>query len=188
MGRFILKSIRMTLDPESIQNAIDEINLFESQLKPAMQCLIEHLAEKGVEVAKASLMWIGGSNTGGGETGEEPVENPAYASGDLFESIRCDIGDGEARVIAGEGLHNAMGDPDSPSYAMYVEYGNGYTKPNGWWYPAPYGWRLYKGQMYAWTNGMAPRPFMGNTYQDLIQEAETNGGKVIAEYIRGERA
>lgn len=188
MGRFILKSIRMTLDQASIEHAIEEIELFKSQLKPAMQCLIEALAEKGVEVARASLLLIGVENRAGPVDGDSRITNEAYASGDLYESIRCDIGNGEARVIAGEGLHNAMGDPDSPSYAMYVEYGNGYTKPNGWWYPAPYGWRLYKGQMYAWTNGMAPRPFMGNTYQDLIQEAETNGGKVIAEYIRGERA
>ena len=188
MGTYILKSIKMTLDPDSIDQAIKEIELFEKQLKPAMQCLIEFLAEKGVEVARASLLLIGGSNSGGGEMGEEPVENPAYASGDLYESIRYDVGEGEARVIAGEGLHNAMGDPDSPSYAMYVEYGNGYTRPEGWWYPAPWGWRAYKGQMYAWTNGMAPRPFMANTLANLRDDAQLNGGRVIAEYIRGERA
>lgn len=184
----VLKNIHMTLDPSSIDEAIKEINEFQSKLKPAMQCLIDYLGEKGVTVARASLLLIGGSNEGGGALGDEPVENEAYASGDLYESIRYQSGEGEGQVIAGEGLHNAMGDPDSPSYAMYVEYGNGYTRPGGWWYPAPYGWRLYKGQMYAWTNGMAPRPFMGNTYQDLIQEAETAGGRVIAEYIRGERA
>jgi hypothetical protein len=183
----MLKSIKMTLDPSSIDEAIKEIELFESKLKPAMQGLIDHLAEKGVEVARASLLFLGGDDSPVDEGGD-PIENPAYDTGALLESIRFETSEGMGKVIAGEGLHNAMGDPESPSYAMYVEYGNGYTKPDGWWYPAPWGWRTYNGKLYAWTKGMAPRPFMGNTLNDLEQEARAHGAQIIAEYIRGERA
>ena len=188
MAEYIIKNIVMTLDEESVKQAVKDVEEIQRRLKPAMQCLIDYLGEKGVTVARASLLMIGGSNEGGGPNGTDPVENEAYASGDLYESIRYQSEDGCGSIIAGEGLHNAMGDPDNPSYAMYGEYGNGYSRPGGWWYPAPYGWRAFNGKMYAWTNGMAPRPFMGNTYQDLIQEAEAFGGKVIVEYIRGERA
>ena len=162
----------MTLDEGSIENAIEEIELFESQLKPAMQHLIDYLGEKGVEIARAYLLWLGDAS--------------AYSTGALSESIRCELSDGKARVIAGEGLHNAMGDPDSESYAFYVEYGNGANRPDGgWWYPAPWGWRMYEGVPYAWTNGMGPRPFMHNTLNSLAEEAKIMGARIIAEYIGG---
>ena len=189
----VLKNIEMTLDPASIDRAIREIQLFEEKLKPAMQCLIDYLGEKGVEIARAALLWVGGSNSGGGENGDEPEENPAYATGALSESIRYEKR-GEIGVIdAGQGLTNAMGEPTN--YAIFVEYGTGIYGADinghgleGWWYPAPWGWWEKNGKKYAWTNGMPPRPFMANTLLDLEDEAEVNGGRIIAEYIRGERA
>ena len=175
----VLKNIEMTLDESSIAKAISEIKMFQEQLKPAMQCLIEYLCEKGVEIARAELIFF---------------DDPAYMTGALSESMKYRIlENGDGQVVAGEGLHDGYTPPQS--YAVYVEYGTGIYGPDlndhglgGWWYPAPWGTATVKGKKYAWTNGMAPRPFMGNTYQDLIQEAETMGGRVIAEYIRGERA
>ena len=187
MGEYILKNIEMTLDEGSIEKALKEIEDFRSRLQPAMQCLIDYLGEKGVEVARAELLWVGGTNTGGGESGNEPVENEAYATGRLSESIKyVRTEDGAGEVQAGEGLTNAMGEPTN--YAIYVEYGNGYTRPDGWWYPDPNGWWEKNGQTYSWTNGMPPRPFMAHTLHDLEEEAVAQGGRVIAEYIRGERA
>ena len=146
----VLKKIDMTLDPASIENAIREVELFEKQLKPAMQCLIDYLGEKGVEIARAQLLWVDGSDFIGETSGKLYIsERPVYDSGDLSRSIRYGKNEnGECAVIAGEGLHNAMGDPDSPSYAMYVEYGNMSAgrkngRRGGWWYPAPYGWRYW---------------------------------------------
>ena len=174
MGRYGLKTVRMTLDKYSVDEALKEVEDFEKRLKPAMRSLIEYLASKGVEVARAQLLFIG--------------DTPAYDTGALSESIRYEVKEDEAFIYAGEGLHNAMGDPDSPSYAMYVEYGNGYTRPDGWWYPSPYGWRKYRGQKYAKANGMQPRPFMANTLHSLEEEAKVDGMRIIAEYIGGERA
>ena len=176
----VLKNIEMTLDPASIDRAIREIQLFEETLKPAMQCLIDYLGEKGVEVARAALLFVG--------------EEPAYDTGALSESIRYEKRGDKGVIDAGQGLTNAMGKPTN--YAIFVEYGTGIYGADindhgleGWWYPAPWGAYVGKnGKRYAWTNGMAPRPFMANTLIDLEDEARVNGGKILAEYIRGERA
>lgn len=179
MGEYILKTINMTLDPRSIANAIKEIDRFQKVLKPAMQCLIEYLAEKGVEIARAELIFF---------------DDPAFRTGALSESMKYQMEDGKAVVIAGEGLQDGYSPPQS--YAMYVEYGTGIYGEDvnghgeeGWWYPAPWGTkRAADGTKLAWTNGMPPRPFMGNTLLDLEEEAAAMGGRVIVEYIRGERA
>jgi len=113
----VLKKIEMTLDPKSIEQAVKEIELFETKLKPAMQFLIDKLAEKGVEIARAHLLFF---------------PKPAYDTGALSESVKYYLKDREATITAGEGLTNAMGEAQYGSYAMYVEYGNGYSRPNGW--------------------------------------------------------
>ena len=184
MGSIVLKDIHMTLDPTSIKKAIDEIRLFESRLKPAMQSLLEYLGEKGVEIARAELIFF---------------DEPAYYTGALSRSIQYASDDGKVVIQAGEGLTNASGIPTN--YAIYVEYGTGiYTDKHedtskdrdweaGWFYPAPWGkYRGKGGTKLAWTNGMPPRPFMQNTMNDLREEIEASGGRIIAEYIRGERA
>jgi len=173
----VLKKIQMTLDPGSIEQAIKIVRDFENKLKPAMQCLIDYLGEKGVEIARAELIFF---------------DNPAYRTGDLSESVKYEPGEGKGTLSAGEGLVDGYGDG---SYAVYVEYGTGIYGADlnnhgfdGWWYPAPWGTWEKNGKKYAWTNGMPPRPFMQNTMNDLVAEAEVAGGRVIAEYIRGERA
>lgn len=191
MGEYILKHIEMTLDESSIERAIREVEKFKKVLKPAMECLIRYLGEKGVEIARAELIFF---------------DDPAYMFGDLSESIKYTNEEDRAVITAGEGLMTEYG-----SYAMFVEFGTGYEgensphhplhgqvgwehdvhdhKEHGWWYPAPWGtMEADDGTMLAWTKGMPARPFMYNTLQDLAVESEAAGCKVIAEYIRGERA
>lgn len=176
----VLKNIQMTLDEASIENAIREVERFERQLKPAMQCLLDYLGEKGVEIARAELIFF---------------DDPAYRTGALSESMKYRQEDnGDVVIVAGEGLQDGYSPPQS--YAVYVEYGTGIYGPDltnhglaGWWYPAPWGTReAPDGTRLAWTNGMPPRPFMQNTLNDLEEEARIAGARVIAEYIRGERA
>lgn len=177
----------MTLDPDSIDEAIRKVEEVEELLKSAMVHLIGRLAEKGVEIARAELIFFG---------------EPAYDTGALSESVRYDYTeDGNAVISAGQGLYTKYG-----SYAMFVEYGTGIIgaeSPNptagehgyaydvkghgkhGWYYPAPWGtYEAEDGTLLAWTQGMPPRPFMGNTFVDLQQEAEAAGGKIIAEYFK----
>lgn len=163
-----LKTIEMTLDPASIEQAIHEIEEFETKLKGAMECLINYLTEKGVEIAKAGLIFF---------------DNPAFETGQLQDSIEAVPYDGEAGYVKTD-----------VDYAIYVEYGTG---PIGSAAPHPLGgtyrttgWKYYNERVdrVLFTFGMESRPFMYNTLRSLEEEAEVRGGKVIAEYLRGERA
>ena len=162
---FVLKNIRITLEPESISNAIEEINNFERRLKPAMTHLIDRLCAKGVEIAKATLIFF---------------EDPAYDTGALSDSVKYEVLEDKGIISAGEGLVDGQG---KGSYAIYVEYGTGIyyegtKRPNGWVY---YNDRIGK---FVFTFGMAPRPFMHNTMLSLEDEAKTAGGRIIAEYLK----
>ena len=165
---FVIKKIPMTLDPESIDIAIKEIRLIQEKLHPAMMHLINQLTEKGVEIAKAELIFF---------------DDPAYYTGQLSESIEgMTDNDGTGRIFT------------NCEYAMYVEYGTGYYfddgnedgvgrsgKPmhsmTGWYY-----FNERDGKRH-FTEGMPPRPFMHNTFRDLEQEAEAIGGRIVAEYL-----
>ena len=59
MAEYIIKNIVMTLDEESVKQAVKDVEEIQRRLKPAMQCLIDYLGEKGVTVARASLLMIG---------------------------------------------------------------------------------------------------------------------------------
>lgn len=166
---FTIRKIQMDLSPGSIENAIREVKHIQEKLKPAMMYLISHLAEKGVEIARAELIFF---------------EDPAYYTGELSESIRG--------VVNKDGTGTIIADCD---YAIYVEYGTGEFfddgnedgvgrsgKPmhymNGWFY-----FNERDGKFHG-TTGMPPRPFMHNTLMDLEEEAKAAGGRIIAEYLR----
>ena len=167
----VLKNIDMTLDPASIAHAIQAVKDFRNRLYPAMTNLIETLTDKGVEIARAELIFFW---------------NPAYDTGNLSQSLKAEKVDEKTGVITTD-----------VSYALFVEYGTGivgevqpHPEPNGYQYDIHGhgidGWYYFgdDGQFH-WTAGMASRPFMYNTMRDLQAEAEKIGGKVIAEYMRG---
>jgi len=158
---FVIREIHMTLDPASIEKAIQEIETIREKIIPAAEKLVAELTMKGVEIARAVIM---------------EYDPPIYESGYLAESLV-----GQAEGTSGTISTNAP-------YAMYVEYGTGsvgqggssvgtYTQ-TGWVY-----YDDYVGQFF-YTEGMAARPFMYDTFRELEAEAEKNGGRIIAEYLR----
>ena len=167
MSTFLIRNIRMTLDPVSIGKAIAEIEEIESKIVPAMQNLIRYLTEKGVEIARAELIFF---------------PKPAFYTGELSQSIHSIPYDGTAGYVATD-----------CKYAAYVEFGTGMTgqvsainpegrdigtfKETGWVY-----FNERDGKFH-WTSGMAARPFMYHTYLDLVEEAEAAGGGIVAEYL-----
>ena len=165
----VLKNITMTLDPASVARAIEAVKDFRNHLQAAMTHLIETLTEKGVEIARAELIFFW---------------NPAYDTGALSQSLEAIMLNDKEGVIT-TGI----------TYALFVEYGTGavgsiqsHPEPNGYQYDTNGhgldGW-VYRGSdgQFHWTAGMAARPFMYNTLRDLEEEAERIGGQVIAEYI-----
>ena len=154
---FTIKNIDIELTPESLAKAMAQIELIQGKLQPAMTHLIEQMIEKGVEIARAELIFF---------------DNPAFDTGALSDSIGCGMqSESEGVVTTG-----AM-------YAVYVEYGTGeYAaggdgRQGGWTY-----FDTRTGQ-FRHTFGMAPRPFMLNTYNDLREEIMAAGGRIVAEYL-----
>ena len=165
----VLKNITITLDPASVARAIEAVKDFRNHLQAAMVHLIETLTEKGVEIARAELIFFW---------------NPAYDTGTLSQSLRAEMLSEHEGVVTTD-----------VAYALFVEYGTGavgaiqsHPEPNGYVYDKNGhgldGW-VYRGSdgQFHWTAGMAARPFMYNTMRDLEEEAERIGGQVIAEYI-----
>ena len=166
---FTIKKISMDLSPESIDHAIAEVNLIRNSLHPAMMHLISKLAEKGVEIARAELIFF---------------DDPAYYTGTLSESVMFKMHEDGATISAGEGAISGYGDT---SYAVMVEYGTGVygadINGHGW-----EGWTYLNPNDGKWhhTVGMPARPFMHNTLVDLEEEARSVGGRIVAEYLADE--
>ena len=168
MSEFTLMDV--TIDPfdiASVRSALQKVNHIRRRLQPALIRLINQMAKKGVEIARAELIFF---------------DRPAYDTGYLSESIHSIPYNGDAAYVTTDCY-----------YAAYVEFGTGsvgqhsainpeasnigtYTQ-NGWVY---YNERLDR---FVWTKGMAARPFMYHTFKDLIAEVEAVGGQIIAEYI-----
>ena len=185
MSKWILRDIKMTLDWDSIQDAINEIRKLKEDLARALDELVRYLTmERGVNIAK---MYI--------------AQFPAVDTGFLSDSIAGEFSYSEHSGTIYAGAY----------YAVYVEYGTGivgeanpHPEPNGWeydinghgeagwfypvkdgpqsnaWHPAG---RKAAGVRLAWTRGMPARPFMYNTMLELEAEVEREGGRIIAEYI-----
>lgn len=204
MGSIILKNIEMTLDPESIQNAIDQVKMLQTELKDALDGLCQYLLERGQNVARVNLLHFGAMHTGA-----------------LYNSIRYgafDKSKGVGILTAGEGLLAGgiatEGSPYMPSsYAVYVEYGFGvegksskhplakkqgykynvnkrtisardHSQPGQVYKDIP-GWNYFsdRDNHFYFSKGQPPKPFMYNTLLDLIDIAEREGGQIIAQYI-----
>ena len=167
----VLKHIDMTLDPDSIQNAIKVIEDLQEELGTAMTELIRELTEQGAEFARMEIAMF---------------ERPAIDTGALSASITGEVvNDHEGRIYT------------NVEYAVYVEYGTGVIgdmsghperdrlgiqydlNGHGW-----DGW-TYKGRdgKFHHTYGMESRPFMYYTLRDLEKYVEQNGGQIVAEYI-----
>lgn len=168
MSYKVLKTIDMTLDKGSIQQAINEIKQFRKQLQETLTELVNELTKQGAQVAKMQVTSMDAVDTG-------YLENSIYGYYD-------------------HGKHVGYVFAPAP-YAFYVEYGTGivgavnphpeasergiqYDQNNhgnkGWWYPSEDGWYLAKdGTKLAWTKGMPARPFMYNTMVWMEEAAET---------------
>ena len=157
MSQFLIRDITIDLSTASIGQAIREIERIQRRIQPAMTSLINQLAKKGVEIAKAELIFF---------------PDPAYYTGELSDSVQMKPFDGEAAYVYTD-LY----------YAIFVEYGTGIFNPDS--ARGFEGWVYFNNRdgHFHWTNGMAPRPFMGLTLYDLETEAKASGGRIIAEYI-----
>lgn len=206
MSEFILKNIEITLDPSSIDKAIETVEKLKSDLGSALKRICETLAEQGVEFARANIVVLGAVTTGA------LMNSVAYhREGEVWYVT---AGDKSTEIESREGY-------SVTNYAVFVEYGTGLVsardmhptyivKDNsartfgnqrmhynlnkhyflsqknhgakGWVYKTGVPGDKSSGHFYT-TAGRPARPFMYNTMKDLQREAELNGGRLIAQYI-----
>lgn len=167
----VLKNIEMTLDPDSIEKAIQAVNDLKDNLERATTRLIEHLTEQGVDFARIEIIMF---------------DKPPYDSGELYDSISAGMQNAHEGVVV-----------TGVMYAAFVEYGTGivganepHPNPEGYTYDVNGhgwdGWVYGSDGAFHHTYGMPSRPFMYRALRDLEDYAERNGGQIIAEYIREE--
>lgn len=116
MGRFEV-NISMTLDPDSVQKAIDRISDLTTDLQQALDALCEWLLKQGVTIARLKLL------------GYEHAKGKS-ARGNLYKSIRYEMANGKSGtgyLIAGyPGDHmSELGQYSNISYAVFFEFGFG---------------------------------------------------------------
>ena len=164
------KTITFNLSVASVENAIKELRAYQKDLNKKVDMLAKRLADEGVEVAKVQLL-----------TG---YDKPAYFTGELLNSMKT--------VNVGNAVYLVQTDSE---HAAYVEFGTGHIgEKRPYPYPLPegvswdyvvgdqivanlakgiYGW-FYKakdGQTY-FTPGMESRPFMHDTFIDLLNKVD----------------
>ena len=230
MGEIVLKEIKMTLDPESIQNAIDEVTDLNLNLRYAMDCLCEWLLKQGVMIARMQLRGYLG-------------KHGKPSKGNLYRSIRYEMANGksgEGYLMAGYPGDHQSDNPQyaNVSYAVFFEFGFG---TGSYYYKQSQGGGLMKtqasidrnlsvgnfdasrtrgrtkshpsgkghyrdaeeyqirqsnqGEFFGWvyknkmdgkfyiSEGQPPKPFMYNTYMELLEKAQKDGPRIIAEYL-----
>ncbi len=180
-----IKNISISLTPESIQNAIDQVNQLQNDLKTGFDDLCREALELGVRRAKYWVAALKAVDTGAlmasiGHGAYDPGTHTGiiYAGG--YYAFYVEFGTGivgaaKPHPAAGEwGANVAVMGMDGSVYTQYDTNGHG---ESGWWYK-PIG-----GDRYRWTKGMPARPFMYYAYRDLQDRLEHDGGKFLADYI-----
>lgn len=117
MGEIILKDISMTLDPASIQRAIEDLQDLTIDLQYALDSLCEWLLKQGVTIARFNLRSYFAKGAGANK-------------GNLIRSIRYEMADGksgEGYLMAGYPGDHMSDDPRyaNVSYAVFFEFGFG---------------------------------------------------------------
>ena len=168
------KTIRMTLNPQSIDKAIRELEAYNRDLPKKAEQIIQRLADYGVSVAR-----VGFSNVY--YDGVNDVQVEIEDKGELHKAV---VAQGQAVLFIeyGTGVHFADNHPKKPEGILgRGEYGKG-RGSNDWWIysgqPGTAGGELVNGRTNATiTHGNPANPVMYNT-TDFMRNVI---GKVVKE-------
>lgn len=164
------KVIKVRLDPDSVAQAITELQMYKEDVERRVRLLVETLTDRGAEIVRAKV-----------------VDMDAVRTGELLESV-------------GSYLFAFGGDPVgfiriNAEYGMFVEFGTGIVGKNnakhpahsafdwehdvhdhgdlGWWYPGDDG-------KAHWTKGQPSRPF---TYE-AAEQLKAEFPKIVKEVFK----
>ena len=164
------RRITLRLTTESISNAISEMKDFKKDAMDAMNKLCEEFTNEGKQLVYKNVSQLQFTTESTGRLASSVEGFFAETTGKGLITVFADNGEGVnyAQIVEfGSGVVMANGEasppPDRPADWEYDINRHRY-KTGGWWYKEG-----------KWTRGQAPRPFMWQSYQELLEQAQ---GKV----------
>lgn len=158
------KIIKVKLDPQSIDNAINELEAYKKDLERRVKFLLKELTFHGVEIAKAKVVEHGiiyDANLTNSINGFI-MGNQGFIRVDDKNAVFFEFGTGPVGKL----------NPHPSEEAKYKD-GGWHTKADGKPMNDMYGWTPYTakdGNIIYWTMGQPSKPFMYDTAQQLKEE------------------
>ena len=154
-----MKVIKATLDPQSIQGAINEILEYQKEVEQKTRVLVQQLTDFGADIARIKIVSMGAVYSGELLSGVDGYYSPTLNAG--FVRVTSDH---VAFVEFGTGVVGQMNPHANGEYLAKAawQYATGakiFTTKDGrvgWIYPT-------KDGGFRFTDGMASRPFMYET-------------------------
>ena len=159
------QTIRLQLNNKSVENAIKEVDSYKKRLAMMYDIMCKKLIAEGVTFAKNQVKLYAAVDTYNLHDSIEGFYDPSSGIG----IIKCYCTDNEynfnyAQVVEfGSGVGWSGGGSGHTSHVA----GQGWERDKnhygtkGWWYGDGH-----------WTMGQEPRPFMYNTYLELIERSK----------------
>lgn len=157
------KTIQFTLDVSSIAQAISEVEKYRDDLKHAIQELVRTLTEEGREAAIMNVVRLGAFDTG--QLADTSFHTRGYYSDDYSIGIIYTDAYYAVFVEYGTGVVGKAG-PKHPFLPAGWEHDHNHHGDAGWTYISDRDGKLH------WTKGQPSRPFMYQTYMELIRMAQ----------------
>ena len=155
------KVIKVKLDPNSIEDAIKEIQAYKDELEKKVRLLLSKMTEQGVEIAKAKVVEYGilyDTNLSDSISGFV-VGNTGFIKVDDKNAVFFEFGTGPVGAA-------------NPHPSGNGKYGNKpwYTMANQKPMSSMYGWQPLigtDGNVFYYTDGQESKPFMYDTAMEL---------------------
>lgn len=161
-----MKTIKVTLDPKSIEKAIDELNQYKKDIENKARLLVQRLTDLGANIVRVKIVEMGAYYSGELLSGVDGYFSPLLNTG--FVRVTNDhvafveFGTG----VVGQSNPHRNGEYLSKAAWKYATGPKIFTTQDGrvgWIYPTDDGG-------FRFTEGMESRPFMYETALELQRE------------------
>ena len=161
-----MKTIKVKLSPQSVMNAIKEINEYKAEVERKSQVLVQKLVDYGANIARVKIISLDAVDTGELLSGVDGYYSPTLNVG--FVRVTSDH---VAFVEFGTGVKGQENQHKNDEYLSKASWGYAtgqkiFTTKDGrigWIFPTDDGG-------FRFTQGMKSRPFMYETALELQRE------------------
>jgi hypothetical protein len=161
-----VRTIQIRLDPQSIENAIQELNQYKKDVENKARQLVQRLVDLGANVARVKIVEMGAYYSGELLSGVggyfSPILNAGWVKVTNDHAAFVEFGTG----VVGQSNPHKNGEYLSKASWAYATGRTIFTTKDGrvgWFYPTDNG-------EYRFTEGMRSRPFLYETALELQRE------------------